>query len=127
MFDILHTMPDPKEIKNLLDDIESASKSLISLVKARAGLAFDVEARLEAIKTRVLKLLDIQSGHREEVEQIIPHFAPHLRAAYEAVSEAGSAIDPKNRPDFDRSSQELNKLLRSLDEPPPTTAGASKP
>jgi hypothetical protein len=112
-------MFDPKEVTNLLDDIRSASNSLLNLVKPQAGNRLDVKARLEAVRTPVVKLLDIQAQHREEVKQIIPHFAPSLREAYDAVSEAGAAIDPKKHPDLDQLAQEINSLLRSLDESPP--------
>jgi hypothetical protein len=95
-------MLDPKEVSNLLDGIRNASNSLLNSVNAKAGIALDVKAGLEAIKTQLVKLLDIQAEHREELKQIIQHFAPSLREAYDAVSEAGSAIDTKKRPDLDQ-------------------------
>jgi hypothetical protein len=111
-------MLEPKEVTNLLDKIRSASNSLLELVKAKGGIGLDVRIGLEAIKTPVVKLLDIQAEHRAQLTQLIPHFAPALADVYHAVAETGSAIDPKKRPDLYKLAEEVNSLLQSLDGRP---------
>jgi hypothetical protein len=111
-------MFDPKEVTNLLDETRNASNSLLALVKAKAGIGLDVKIGLSAIKTPVVKLLDIQAKHRVELTQLIPNLPLSLADAYHAVAETGSEIDPKKRPDLYELAEEVNSLLRSLNEPP---------
>jgi hypothetical protein len=105
-------------VRRLLEEIRGASNSLLTLVKARGGIGLDLQARLEQITWSLLELVELKAKYRDEVREIVPNFALQLRDAYEAVSEAGAAIDHRKRPDLDEMAQEANHLLRTLDEPP---------
>jgi hypothetical protein len=96
-------------------------------VKARGGIGLDLQARLEQITWSLLELVELQAKYRDEVREIVPNFALQLRDAYEAVSEAGAAIDHRKRPDLDEMTQEANHLLRTLNEPPPHHHSAAGP
>jgi hypothetical protein len=110
-------MLNPREVEGLLDDTRNASKLLLNLVKAKAGIA-DLRAGLEAIRTPAAKLLHMQAAARKDGGQIVRHFAPSMCEAYNAVAEAGSVINAEKWPDLFHFAMEVNGLLRSLDEPP---------
>jgi hypothetical protein len=113
---------DPTQIeasvRRLLGAIRIASNSLLTTLKARGGLGPELEVRLEQINWSLLELVELQIVYRDEVREIVPIFSLPLRDAYEAISEAGAAIDHRKRPDLDEIAQEAKQLLRSLDETP---------
>jgi hypothetical protein len=74
-------MFDPKEVTKLLDDIRSASNSLLNLVKPQAGNRLDVKARLEAVRTPVVKLLDIGCSGSMERKTGLRHRAGFAEAS----------------------------------------------
>jgi hypothetical protein len=91
---------------------------MLTTLKARGGLGPELEVRLEQIKWSLLELIELQIMYRDEVREIVPIFSLQLRDAYEAISDAGTSIDHRKRPDLDEMAQEAHQLLRSLDEPP---------
>ncbi len=106
-------------VQRLLGEIQTASLSLSSLVKARGGIGPDLEGRLDRVHLPLLELAELQVHHRAEIEAIVPEFAAELQDAYRAVHGVGIAIDHRRRPDLDEMTQDLHELMRSLDAAAP--------